>query len=102
MSWLSFFRVFRALRPLRFVARIPSLQVVVNSLIRAIPPLLHVLLVVAFIYLIFAILGVQLFEGRLSYCTDACSFVSLVCISIWDSTHTHNCFLPFFVTLSGG
>lgn len=46
------------------------MQVVVNALIQAIPSIFHVLLVCLVFWLIFAIMGVQLFGGRFWHCID--------------------------------
>ncbi|XP_012945574.1 muscle calcium channel subunit alpha-1, partial [Aplysia californica] len=58
-------RAFRVLRPLRLVSRAPSLQVVLNSIIRAMVPLLHIALLVIFVIIIYAIVGLELFYGKL-------------------------------------
>ena len=46
------------------------LQVVVNALIQAIPAIFNVLLVCLVFWLIFSIMGVNLFGGRFSSCVD--------------------------------
>jgi len=46
------------------------LQVVVNALIQAIPSILNVLLVCLVFWLIFSIMGVNLFSGRYGRCVD--------------------------------
>ncbi|XP_035376128.1 voltage-dependent L-type calcium channel subunit alpha-1D-like [Electrophorus electricus] len=58
-------RAFRVLRPLRLVSGVPSLQVVVNSIIKALVPLLHVSLLVLFVIIIYAIVGLELFLGKM-------------------------------------
>ncbi|XP_053377535.1 muscle calcium channel subunit alpha-1-like isoform X3 [Mercenaria mercenaria] len=58
-------RAFRVLRPLRLVSRAPSLQVVLNSILRAMVPLLHIALLVIFVIIIYAIIGLELFSGKL-------------------------------------
>lgn len=63
-------RALRALRPLRVIAYNPGMKLVVNSLLRALPGVIHVLLVQLLFLLIFGILGVQLFMGRFAECTD--------------------------------
>ena len=47
-----------------------SLQVVVNALIQAIPAIFNVLLVCLVFWLIFSIMGVNLFGGKFSGCVD--------------------------------
>ncbi|XP_054746130.1 voltage-dependent calcium channel type D subunit alpha-1-like [Anastrepha obliqua] len=58
-------RAFRVLRPLRLVSGVPSLQVVLNSILRAMIPLLHIALLVLFVIIIYAIIGLELFSGKL-------------------------------------
>ncbi|XP_071080138.1 sodium channel protein para-like isoform X7 [Haliotis cracherodii] len=64
-------RTLRALRPLRAVSRWEGMRVVVNALIKAIPSIFNVLLVCLVFWLIFGIMGVQLFAGRFHKCVDA-------------------------------
>uniref|UniRef100_A0A044PYG0 Voltage-dependent L-type calcium channel subunit alpha n=1 Tax=Xenopus tropicalis TaxID=8364 RepID=A0A044PYG0_XENTR len=58
-------RAFRVLRPLRLVSGVPSLQVVLNSIIKAMVPLLHIALLVLFMIIIYAIVGKELFSGKM-------------------------------------
>uniref|UniRef100_A0A1B6BZP2 Voltage-dependent L-type calcium channel subunit alpha n=1 Tax=Clastoptera arizonana TaxID=38151 RepID=A0A1B6BZP2_9HEMI len=58
-------RAFRVLRPLRLVSGVPSLQVVLNSILRAMVPLLHIALLVLFVIIIYAIIGLEMFSGKL-------------------------------------
>ncbi|KAH8273977.1 hypothetical protein KR044_006825, partial [Drosophila immigrans] len=58
-------RAFRVLRPLRLVSGVPSLQVVLNSILKAMVPLFHIALLVIFVIIIYAIIGLELFSGKL-------------------------------------
>ncbi|KPP78631.1 voltage-dependent L-type calcium channel subunit alpha-1F-like [Scleropages formosus] len=58
-------RAFRVLRPLRLVSGVPSLQIVLNSIMKAMVPLLHISLLVLFVIIIYAIIGLELFIGRM-------------------------------------
>ncbi|XP_049817851.1 muscle calcium channel subunit alpha-1 isoform X2 [Aethina tumida] len=60
-------RAFRVLRPLRLVSGVPSLQVVLNSILRAMVPLLHIALLVLFVIIIYAIIGLELFSGKMHF-----------------------------------
>lgn len=42
-----------------------GLQVVLNSILRAMVPLLHIALLVLFVIIIYAIIGLELFSGQL-------------------------------------
>ncbi|XP_015185097.1 PREDICTED: sodium channel protein para isoform X4 [Polistes dominula] len=64
-------RTLRALRPLRAMSRMQGMRVVVNALVQAIPSIFNVLLVCLIFWLIFAIMGVQLFAGKYFKCVDA-------------------------------
>ncbi|KAJ8923861.1 hypothetical protein NQ315_010443 [Exocentrus adspersus] len=63
-------RTLRALRPLRAMSRMQGMRVVVNALVQAIPSIFNVLLVCLIFWLIFAIMGVQLFAGKYYKCVD--------------------------------
>ncbi|XP_036772752.2 voltage-dependent L-type calcium channel subunit alpha-1F isoform X2 [Manis pentadactyla] len=58
-------RAFRVLRPLRLVSGVPSLHIVLNSIMKALVPLLHIALLVLFVVIIYAIIGLELFLGRM-------------------------------------
>uniref|UniRef100_A0A672LWF7 Voltage-dependent L-type calcium channel subunit alpha n=1 Tax=Sinocyclocheilus grahami TaxID=75366 RepID=A0A672LWF7_SINGR len=65
-------RAFRVLRPLRLVSGVPSLQIVLNSIMKAMVPLLHISLLVLFVIIIYAIIGLELFIGRMHH---TCYFI---------------------------
>ncbi|XP_055713319.1 muscle calcium channel subunit alpha-1-like isoform X3 [Phlebotomus papatasi] len=96
-------RAFRVLRPLRLVSGVPSLQVVLNSILRAMIPLFHIALLVLFVIIIYAIIGLELFSGKLHKtcfdnstgtpmddphpCGDGgfqCESIGLVCRYYWE------------------
>lgn len=58
-------RAFRVLRPLRLVSGLPSLQVVLNSILKAMIPLMHIGVLLVFVILIYAIIGLEMFCGSL-------------------------------------
>ncbi|XP_041370317.1 voltage-dependent calcium channel type A subunit alpha-1-like isoform X4 [Gigantopelta aegis] len=60
-------RAVRVLRPLKLVSGIPSLQVVLKSIIRAMAPLLQVCLLVLFAIIIFAIIGLEFYAGAFHF-----------------------------------
>eukprot|EP00899_Mesostigma_viride_P006366 jgi/Mesvir1/15730/Mv03304-RA.1 len=70
VSWVRAVRTLRVMRPLRLVTRVPELRVVVNALIRSMSSLWNVVVVALLFWLIFGILGMQLFMGKMHYCTD--------------------------------
>ncbi|XP_058488337.1 sodium channel, voltage gated, type VIII, alpha subunit b isoform X3 [Solea solea] len=66
-------RTLRALRPLRALSRFEGMRVVVNALVGAIPSIMNVLLVCLIFWLIFSIMGVNLFAGKYYYCFNETS-----------------------------
>ncbi|XP_073490120.1 sodium channel protein type 2 subunit alpha-like isoform X2 [Aquarana catesbeiana] len=66
-------RTLRALRPLRALSRFEGMRVVVNALIGAIPSIMNVLLVCLIFWLIFSIMGVNMFAGKYGYCLNVTS-----------------------------
>ncbi|CAH2060517.1 unnamed protein product, partial [Iphiclides podalirius] len=64
-------RAFRVLRPLRLVSGVPSLQIVLNSILKAMIPLFHIAFLVLFVIIIYAIIGLELFAGVLH---DTCFY----------------------------
>lgn len=70
IAWVRGFRALRALRPLRVVSKNEGIKTVVNSLIQSVPALLNVLLIVLLFLLVFGILGIQLFKGKIGDCND--------------------------------
>uniref|UniRef100_F1M9X1 Sodium channel protein n=1 Tax=Rattus norvegicus TaxID=10116 RepID=F1M9X1_RAT len=67
---LKSFRTLRALRPLRALSQFEGMKVVVYALISAIPAILNVLLVCLIFWLVFCILGVNLFSGKFGRCIN--------------------------------
>ncbi|KAA0199082.1 hypothetical protein HAZT_HAZT003391 [Hyalella azteca] len=63
-------RTLRALRPLRAISRWQGMKIVVNALMYAIPSIFNVLLVCLVFWLIFSIMGVQMFGGRFYKCVN--------------------------------
>ncbi|KAM9850463.1 LOW QUALITY PROTEIN: sodium channel, voltage-gated, type I-like, alpha [Aulostomus maculatus] len=63
-------RTLRALRPLRALSRFEGMRVVVNALLGAIPSIFNVLLVCLIFWLIFSIMGVNLFAGKYYRCLN--------------------------------
>lgn len=47
------------------IINFPGLQVVLNSILRAMVPLFHIALLVIFVIIIYAIIGLEMFSGKL-------------------------------------
>ena len=63
-----------------------GLQVVLNSILRAMVPLLHIALLVIFVIIIYAIIGLELFSGKLhKTCYDPeTSIILIISTGTWD------------------
>ncbi|XP_076866362.1 sodium channel protein type 4 subunit alpha B isoform X2 [Brachyhypopomus gauderio] len=66
-------RTLRALRPLRALSRFEGMRAMVNALVGAIPSIFNVMLVCLIFWLIFSIMGVNLFAGKFYYCFNETS-----------------------------
>ncbi|CAF3603222.1 unnamed protein product [Adineta steineri] len=70
-SMLRVFRLLRTLRPLRVISRAPGLKLVVQTLLSSLRPIGHIVVICCTFFIIFGILGVQLFKGKFYYCDGA-------------------------------
>ena len=66
---LKILRMLRTLRPLRFLTHNIGMKLIVNALIGSVGGISNVFLVLAMVYLIFAILFVNLYKGTFFYCS---------------------------------
>ncbi|KAL3206040.1 hypothetical protein MRX96_040482 [Rhipicephalus microplus] len=65
---LRVFRLLRSLRPLRVINRAPGLKLVVQTLMSSLRPIGNIVLICCTFFIIFGILGVQLFKGSFYFC----------------------------------
>ncbi|XP_023191712.1 sodium channel protein type 4 subunit alpha B-like [Xiphophorus maculatus] len=79
-SAIKSLRTLRALRPLRALSRFEGMRVVVNALIGAIPSIMNVLLVCLIFWLIFSIMGVNLFAGKFGKCVNRTGFIHSISV----------------------
>ena len=63
----SVLRALRALRPLRALKRLPGMPVLVEWMIHVMPSMGQVFLLLTFVFLVFGIAGLELFQGALHY-----------------------------------
>ena len=61
-------RLLRTLRPLRFISHNINLKLVVTSLLESISAIFNVLIVLLLIWLMFAILAINLLGSKMGYC----------------------------------
>lgn len=65
----SVFRTVRVLRPLRSIGMMPGVRILIDALIMSLPGLSTLLVLVAFVYAIFGVMGVQMFKDSfLNHC----------------------------------
>lgn len=63
-------RAMRALRPLRLLSQFKSMRMVVESILATIPALLNVVAVSLNFFVMFSVIGVNFFQGRMRRCID--------------------------------
>ncbi|NWI12602.1 SCN5A protein, partial [Crypturellus soui] len=90
LAYMKSLRTLRALRPLRALSRFEGMRVVVNALVGAIPSIMNVLLVCLIFWLIFSIMGVNLFAGKFGKCVNLTEEDSELNSSINDITDCKN------------
>jgi hypothetical protein len=83
LSSLRSLRMLRALRPLRAIKRYRGLRMIVRTLLQSIIGIAHVAMLSMLNYLIFGILAVQLFGGKLFTCTDPAIHFKDQCHGAW-------------------
>lgn len=76
ISYVRGFRALRSLKPLRMINKNEGIKTVVDSLMKSIPSLLNVLLIIGLFLAVFGILGVQLFKGSVSICSDTSELIT--------------------------
>jgi len=69
MKILKVLRLLRVLRPLRVIGKNEGLKLAVQTLIKAIPNLLNLIVVLLIFYLLFAIFCVSFMKGRFYHCS---------------------------------
>uniref|UniRef100_A0A182Y6G6 Voltage-dependent calcium channel type A subunit alpha-1 n=1 Tax=Anopheles stephensi TaxID=30069 RepID=A0A182Y6G6_ANOST len=84
LSTIKSLRVLRVLRPLKTIKRVPKLKAVFDCVVNSLKNVINILIVYILFQFIFAVIAVQLFNGKFFYCTDdskhtseECKYVSL-------------------------
>ncbi|CAB3372667.1 Hypothetical predicted protein [Cloeon dipterum] len=70
LSTIKSLRVLRVLRPLKTIKRVPKLKAVFDCVINSLKNVINILIVYILFHFIFAVIAVQLFNGKFFYCTD--------------------------------
>ena len=71
LATMKSLRVLRVLRPLKTIKRVPKLKAVFDCVINSLKNVFNILVVYLLFHFIFAVIAVQLFNGKFFYCTDA-------------------------------
>ncbi|XP_046452681.1 voltage-dependent calcium channel type A subunit alpha-1-like isoform X11 [Daphnia pulex] len=70
LSTIKSLRVLRVLRPLKTIKRVPKLKAVFDCVVNSLKNVFNILIVYMLFHFIFAVVAVQLFNGKFFYCTD--------------------------------
>ena len=68
LSFIKIIRMAKLVRPMRLVFRNENLTITIKALIAAIPKIFNLLMLTLLIYIIFGIIGIEMFAGKLYYC----------------------------------
>eukprot|EP00297_Palpitomonas_bilix_P001133 CAMPEP_0113871966 /NCGR_PEP_ID=MMETSP0780_2-20120614/2938_1 /TAXON_ID=652834 /ORGANISM="Palpitomonas bilix" /LENGTH=1686 /DNA_ID=CAMNT_0000857419 /DNA_START=328 /DNA_END=5388 /DNA_ORIENTATION=- /assembly_acc=CAM_ASM_000599 len=74
----------RVFRPLKMVRKFKRMRIVLNALVGSLPSLTNVALLMLAIYLIFGILGLNLFRGKFFFCNDDSVIGKIDCLGVYD------------------
>ena len=70
LPFIKILRLLRTLRPLRFISHNVAMKMIVVALFESVGHIFNVMVVVMIVWLMFAILGVNLFSGKFFYCSQ--------------------------------
>jgi len=69
-AWVKVFRVARVMRPLRVARRFDNIRIIVDGLISALGGVAAVAALAIFIYMVFAVIGLNVFAGKFWTCQE--------------------------------
>ncbi|KAL7300818.1 hypothetical protein TKK_0006383 [Trichogramma kaykai] len=79
LSTIKSLRVLRVLRPLKTIKRVPKLKAVFDCVVNSLKNVINILIVYILFQFIFAVIAVQLFNGKFFYCTDDSKYTKEDC-----------------------
>lgn len=79
LSTIKSLRVLRVLRPLKTIKRVPKLKAVFDCVVNSLKNVINILIVYILFQFIFAVIAVQLFNGKFFYCTDESKYTEVDC-----------------------
>ncbi|XP_026677370.1 voltage-dependent calcium channel type A subunit alpha-1 [Diaphorina citri] len=80
LSTIKSLRVLRVLRPLKTIKRVPKLKAVFDCVVNSLKNVINILIVYILFQFIFAVIAVQLFNGRFYFCNDESKFTEDDCM----------------------
>ncbi|KAK1117397.1 hypothetical protein K0M31_016768 [Melipona bicolor] len=79
LSTIKSLRVLRVLRPLKTIKRVPKLKAVFDCVVNSLKNVINILIVYILFQFIFAVIAVQLFNGKFFYCSDESKYTEQDC-----------------------
>lgn len=79
LSTIKSLRVLRVLRPLKTIKRVPKLKAVFDCVVNSLKNVINILIVYILFQFIFAVIAVQLFNGKFFHCTDESKYTQEDC-----------------------
>ncbi|CAD1468636.1 unnamed protein product, partial [Heterotrigona itama] len=79
LSTIKSLRVLRVLRPLKTIKRVPKLKAVFDCVVNSLKNVINILIVYILFQFIFAVIAVQLFNGKFFFCTDESKYTKQEC-----------------------
>ncbi|KAI4482949.1 hypothetical protein M0802_013575 [Mischocyttarus mexicanus] len=79
LSTIKSLRVLRVLRPLKTIKRVPKLKAVFDCVVNSLKNVINILIVYILFQFIFAVIAVQLFNGKFFHCSDESKYTKKDC-----------------------
>ena len=88
-------RILMVFRPLRLIPRHAGMKRTINSLAKVMPAILEIFGIFLALHLVFAVCGMDLFMGKLAYCSDPSILTKAECLGddgdrLQDSSHSQD------------
>lgn len=98
LSTIKSLRVLRVLRPLKTIKRVPKLKAVFDCVVNSLKNVINILIVYILFQFIFAVIAVQLFNGKFFHCTDDSKYTKEDCQLVTHFIYTaKNSLLELFI-----
>jgi Ion transport protein len=84
VSTFKVVKAFKIQKALRLIGRNEGLKVALRALVNTIPKVFTTTVIMILFYMIFAVVGVSFFKGKMFYCSEEISPVAFELVSKWD------------------